>query len=453
MSIPPSPAALRPDRKALFRVRMASGIGATIEWYLSFAYISAAGLIFSQQYFAAVGPNALIVSLGSVAASFIASPLGGVIAGHFGDRYGRKATLIATLSLMGVASLGIGLLPTYSQIGVAAPTLLVVFRFLQGLSTGGEWGGAALMSVEYAPPRQRGFYGVFSQIGTPTGLVLSTGVFFLMQLVTTPDQFAAWGWRVPFFISVLLVAVGLKMRTAISETPAFAEIKETATEVRVPLKEALQHHGWQMTLAGGSFIANILAGYLLIGYLLSYTSNSLHMDPGAVLFMLMLAAVVWIAFTVLGGRWSDRLGRRRTMALGYGIMGVWIVPMFLLVDTRSIIAVAVAVFGLAIALGLSYGPQSAMFAELFPPRLRYTAASLPYAVGGIVGGGFAPVIAQSLYTATGTSISIGLYVIAFVIISLLSLLGLRDRYFTGFADRTFKGGPEADVSLETRPSA
>jgi MFS family permease len=437
-----------PTPAELFRVRFASGIGSTIEWYLSFAYISAAGLIFSTQYFGALGPNALIVSLGSVAASFIASPLGGIVAGHFGDRYGRKATLVGTLAVMGLASLGMGLLPTYDQIGVTAPVLLVVFRFMQGLSTGGEWGGAALMSIEYAPAHRRGIYGIFSQIGTPAGLVLSTGVFFLIQTLTTPEQFAAWGWRVPFFISVLLVVIGLKIRTSISESPAFAEIKASDSELRVPLKEALQHHWWQMFLAGGSFVANILAGYILIGYLLSYTSNSLQMDPNITLFVLMLAALVWIVATVLGGSWSDRLGRRRMMTIGYVLMGLWIVPMFMLVDTRSIIAFAVAVFVLAVALGLSYGPQSAMFAELFPAHLRYTAASLPYAVGGIVGGGFAPAIAEWLLQSTGTSLSIGVYVIVFVLISLLSLLLLRDSYFTGFPDRSFKGAPTVEEATQ-----
>lgn len=448
MTTSASPARSGPTPAELFRVRFASGIGSTIEWYLSFAYISAAGLIFSTQYFGALGPNALIVSLGSVAASFIASPLGGIIAGHFGDRYGRKATLIGTLAVMGFASLGMGLLPTYDQIGLAAPVLLVLFRFMQGLSTGGEWGGAALMSIEYAPAHRRGFYGIFSQIGTPAGLVLSTGVFFVIQILTTPEQFAAWGWRVPFFISVLLVVIGLKIRTSISESPVFAEIKEANSELRVPLKEALQHHWWQMFLAGGSFVANILAGYILIGYLLSYTANSLEMDPDVTLFVLMLAALVWIVATVLGGSWSDRLGRRRMMSIGYVLMGLWIIPMFMLVDTRSIIAFAAGVFILAVALGLSYGPQSAMFAELFPAHLRYTAASLPYAVGGIVGGGFAPAIAEWLLQSTGTSLSIGVYVIVFVLISLLSLLLLRDSYFTGFPDRSFKGAPTVEDATQ-----
>lgn len=428
-----------PSKEALRRVRIASGIGSTIEWYLSFAYISAAGLIFSKYYFEALGPNALIVSLGSVAASFIASPLGGIVAGHFGDRYGRKATLIGTLVLMGVASLGMGLLPTFDQIGVAAPVLLVLFRFLQGLSTGGEWGGAALMSVEYAPARHRGFYGVFSQIGTPAGLVLSTGIFFIVQQLTTPEQFEAWGWRVPFLFSVVLVVIGLKIRTSIEESPAFSEVKETQAEVRVPLAEALKLHWKSMTLAGGSFIANILAGYILIGYLLSYTANQLKMDPGATLLALMCSAVVWIAATVAGGSWSDRIGRKPVMAIGYVIIGVWIVPMFMLVDTKTIAGFTIGVFGLAIGLGLSYGPQSAMFAELFPAHLRYTAASLPYAVGGIVGGGFAPAISEWLLQTTGTSLSIGVYVIIFVVISLLSLALLRDRFFQGFPDQSFKG--------------
>ena len=427
------------DPRQLFKVRLASGIGSTIEWYLSFAYISAAGLIFSTQYFGALGPNALIVSLGSVAASFIASPLGGVIAGHFGDRYGRKATLVGTLAVMGAASLGMGLLPTHDQIGVLAPVLLVTFRFMQGLSTGGEWAGAALMSVEHAPSSKRGAYGVFVQIGVPAGLVLSTGVFFLIQLLTSPEQFQSWGWRIPFFISVVLVLIGLKIRTSVSESPVFAEVRESHTEVRVPLKEALQHYSKQMFLAGGSFVANILAGYLMIGYLLSYASNALSMDPQPVLFVLMMAAVVWIISTVLGGQWSDRFGRKKTMIFGYALMGLWAVPMFLLVDTGSILAFAFAVFVLAVSLGVSYGPQSAMFAELFPPRIRYTAASLPYAVGGIIGGGFAPAIAEWLLASTGTSLSIAVYLMGFVAISIACLFLLRDSYFQGFPDNSFKG--------------
>lgn len=423
-----------PTPSELVKVRFASGIGSTIEWYLSFAYISAAGLIFSQQFFGALGPNALIVSLGSVAASFIASPLGGILAGHFGDRYGRKSALIGTLVIMGFASLGMGLLPTYSQIGIAAPILLVVFRFLQGLSTGGEWGGAALMSVEYAPPNKRGAYGIFSQIGTPAGLVLSTGVFFVLQTMTSPEQFESWGWRVPFFISVVLVFVGLKVRTSISESPVFADVQQAHDESALPLAEAVRGYSRKMILAGGSFVANILAGYLVIGYLLSYTANTLGMNSQAVLFVLMLAALVWIGSTVLGGAWSDRFGRRRVMVVGYVMMAAWAIPLFLLVDTANLGAFTLAVFVLAVALGLSYGPQSAMFAELFPPRIRYTAASLPYAIGGIVGGGFAPAISEWLVETTGTSLSISVYLIVFVAISLASLAAMRQSDFTGFAD-------------------
>lgn len=422
-----------PSRAQLRNVRLASGIGSTIEWYLSFAYISAAGLIFSQQYFGALGPDALIVSLGSVAASFIASPLGGIIAGHFGDRYGRKATLIGTLCVMGVASLGMGVLPTYEQIGMAAPVILVILRFIQGLSTGGEWGGAALMAVEYAPEKKRGFYGVFSQIGTPAGFVLATGSFFLVQALTTAEQFTSFGWRIPFFISVALVLVGIKIRTSIEETPAFAEVKREHIEARIPLKEAFKGYTVHMALAAGAFMANILAGLLLIGYFLPYTTSGLKMEAGPVLLILMFASMVWIGSTLWGGVLADRFGARKAMMGGYILLALWAVPMFWLIDSRSLVAFALAVFVLAIGLGVSYGPQSSLFAALFPPRIRYTAASLPYAVGGILGGGFAPAIAEGLHQATGTSMAIAAYIVVFMAASIACLVAIKARHLQGFA--------------------
>jgi len=448
MPTPTSPSTAIPTARQLLTVRLASGIGSTIEWYLSFAYISAAGLIFSQQYFGALGSDALIVSLGSVAASFIASPLGGIIAGHFGDRYGRKATLIGTLTVMGLASLGMGILPTYSQIGAAAPVILVVLRFIQGLSTGGEWGGAALMAVEYAPAEKRGFYGVFSQVGTPAGFVLATGSFFLVQASMTASQFESFGWRIPFFISVALVLVGIKIRTSIEETPAFSEVKREHSEARVPLAEAFRGHTLHMVLGAGAFMANILPGLLLIGFFLPYATTALKMDSGPVLLILMFASLVWIGSTFWGGTLADRFGSRNTMIYGYVLLGLWAVPMFLLIDSRSLLAFAVAVVVLAIGLGISYGPQSSLFAALFPPRIRYTAASLPYAVGGILGGGFAPAIAAGLLQATGTSLSIALYVVVFQVMSIGCLFAIRSRHLKGFADSVEQivAVPAADAS-------
>ncbi|WP_115787614.1 MFS transporter [Arthrobacter silvisoli] len=434
-----------PTRRQLRNVRLASGIGSTIEWYLSFAYISAAGLIFSKQYFGALGPDALIVSLGSVAASFIASPLGSIIAGHFGDRYGRKATLIGTLAVMGIASLGMGLLPTYAEIGMAAPILLVVLRFVQGLSTGGEWGGAALMAVEYAPAKKRGFYGVFSQVGTPAGFVLATGSFFIVQALTTAEQFDAFGWRIPFFISVALVLVGLKIRTSIEETPAFAEVKKDHSEARIPLKEAFNGYTLHMALGAGAFMANILAGLLLIGYFLPYTTTGLKMDAGPVLLILMFASLIWIASTFWGGVLADRIGAKKAMMYGYILIGAWAIPMFVLIDSRSLVNFAIAVFVLAVGLGVSYGPQSSLFAALFPPRVRYTAASLPYAVGGILGGGFAPAIAEELLQTTGTSLAIAVYVMVFMALSIGCLFAIRNRHLQGFNARHYSEA-EAAVS-------
>ncbi|PXY22739.1 MFS transporter [Prauserella muralis] len=416
------------DGSQVRRVVGASLVGTTIEWYDFFIYASAAGLVFGTQFFPALdAATGLLASFASLGVSFVARPVGGVIAGHLGDRFGRKAVLIATLLLMGVSTVGVGLLPAYDSIGVAAPVLLVVLRLLQGLSAGGEWGGAALMSVEHSPPGRRGFFGSFPQIGVPIGLLLANLVFFTVSAATTEEQFLSWGWRIPFLLSVVLIAVGFFVRAKVSESPVFAELRERKTRRSAPLIEVFQGNRRELVVAIGLFIANNMVGYILIAFTNSYGTRTLGLTGSTMLLVGMVGAVAWGVFTLLAGRWSDTWGRRRTYLVGTLAMGAWAFPFFLLFDTRSVPLMLLSVIVLAFGLGLTYGPQAATYAELFPSAIRYSGVSFAYAFGAILGGGFAPLIATWLVELTGTSLSVSAYMLLVCAVSLVAVLALRER--------------------------
>ena len=414
------------------RVVAASAIGTTIEWYDFFIFSTSAALVFSTQFFSALDPaTALLASMATLGVTFIARPFGSAITGHYGDRIGRKKMLILTLGVMGAATVAVGLLPTYQQVGILSPILLVLMRCLQGFSAGGEWAGAALMAVEHAPPEKRGIYGSSSQIGTPIGLILANGIFLLMVSVTTEEQFLAWGWRIPFLLSVVLIFLGFYIRNKVHESPVFAEMKATQREARAPLAQIIREHKRPVALAAATFLANNMVGYIFLSFLLSYATNTLQIPRPTMLSIVIGGSFSWLAAILFSGWVADRIGARRIFIVGFGAMLVWCIPFMMLVDTASVLAISVATVILTVTLGLSYGAQSALFASLFPTRVRYSGASLAYAFGAILGGGFAPFIATWLTQRTQSGLSVGIYMLVMVAISLVATVMIRPSDMVG----------------------
>ncbi len=400
-------------------------VGTTIEWYDVFIYAQAASLVFAPLFFAPSAGFAEIVSLATIGISFLFRPLGAIVAGRFGDRLGRKKMLVLTLLLMGGATTLIGLLPTYTGIGVAAPILLIVLRIVQGFSAGGEWGGAALMAVEHAPRHKRGLFGAYPQIGVPIGLILATGVLWLITSLTTEDQFLSWGWRIPFLFSVVLIVAGYLIRRVVEESPVFQEMLTRKAHSSAPLRDLFRANTRNVVLTALIFVANNAAGYLLIAYFIGY-GTSLGLSRPSVLAATVAGAVGWLVFTLWAGGLSDRIGRVRTFQIGYAALFVWMIPMFLLMQTADVLLFTLAVVVLSFGLGLSYGPMSAMYAEMVPPQVRYSGVSIGYALGAILGGAFAPTIAQALVQSTGTAVSVGGYIMVLAVISIIAVSLVRE---------------------------
>ncbi|ANY10125.1 MFS transporter [Pseudonocardia sp. HH130630-07] len=418
------------------RVAVTSAIGTTIEWYDFFIYSTAAALVFNSQFFSTLSPaSGTLAAFATLGVGLIARPLGGVVWGHFGDRLGRKRMLVASLLLMGVATVGVGLLPTFAQIGVAAPILLVLLRLLQGLSAGGEWGGAALMSVEHAPPQRRGRFGSFPQIGVPAGLILAQLVFLAVSNATTPEQFAAWGWRIPFLLSLVLVVVGMVIRLRVEESPVFATLRANRSRSRAPIVEVFAHRRRELVLASLSFVANTAIGYVFLAYLLSYGTRVLGVERNTMIAVVVIGSLSWLVSIVLAAIWSDRIGRKPVYLVGSVLLVLWPVPFFAILDTAGFAAMSLAVVVLTVGLGLSYGPQAALFAEMFEARYRYSGASFCYAVGAVVGGGFAPLIAEALQQAYGSSLAVALYMVAVAVISLVAVVLIRETHRPGVPAR------------------
>ncbi|MFG0233189.1 MFS transporter [Achromobacter sp. 413638] len=415
------------DRKVL----AATLVGSTIEWYDYFIYSQAAGLVLGALFFAPFTQNnpewALILSFATVGVAFLFRPLGAIICGHLGDRYGRKRVLAATLILMGSATALIGLLPSYAVLGVWAPVLLVGLRVLQGFSAGGEWGGAALMAVEHAPAHRRSLFGAFPQIGVPMGMIVATGVLWCLTTAIGMERFMDWGWRVPFLLSVLLIVVGTFIRRAVEESPVFLEMQARKRASAAPLGQLLRRHPREVLLTALIFVGNSAAGYLLVGFFISYGSRALKMPAQQVLMACTLAAGVWLATTLLGGWLGDRIGRVRTFQIGYVLLALWAVPMWGFIDAADIGQFTAALVILALPLGLTYGPQAALYAEMFPAGVRYSGISVGYALGSILGGAFAAMIAQWIISATGKSWMVGVYVIAMALVSLVAVSLVRER--------------------------
>ncbi|MGK0715564.1 MFS transporter [Leucobacter sp. W1153] len=422
--------------RELRRVAAATVIGTTIEWYDFFLYASAAGLVFGKLFFEPAGPQAAtIIAFATVGVSFLFRPLGAFLAGHFGDRIGRKSMLVITLILMGVATTLIGFLPTYDQVGILAPILLMALRILQGLSTGGEWGGAVLMAVEHAPADQRGRMGAFPQIGVPIGLLLASGVLALMTGVISPgEQFLEWGWRVPFILSFVLIVVGIVVRRAVEESPVFTEISERKEQTKIPIVELFRKHWLLVVLAALTFAGNNAAGYMTTGgYIQNYATMPLAdgglvgMERTPVLLAVAGASVVWLIMTFAAGTISDRIGRKKTYIFGWIAFLAVIFVLFPLVNTGNVWLMFLGLSLFAIGNGFTYGQQAAYFAELFPASIRYTGVSITYAIGAILGGAFAPMIAAWLVASTGSATAVAFYIAAVMVIAFVATLVLRDR--------------------------
>ncbi|MFV8395341.1 MFS transporter [Corynebacterium hindlerae] len=407
------------------RVLAGSMVGTTIEWFDFFIYAQAAGLVFAAQYFNPASNSspalAQIVSWASIGISFLFRPLGAIIAGHLGDRFGRKLVLVLTLFGMGGATVAMGLLPNYATIGIAAPLILVLLRIIQGLSAGGEWGGAALLAVEHAPVNRRSYFGSYPQIGVPAGMFLATVFMLALTRLTTDEQFNAWGWRIPFLSSLVLIAVGYFIRKMVEESPVFAELQQLQKESSAPVGVLFKNHTKDVFIAAFIFAGCNAAGYLAIAFFNSYGTKVLGLPKSQVLLVSLLGSVTWLIGTIWSGLWGDQFGKVRTFAWAYVAMIVYAIPMWLLIDTRNIYLFGVAALILGLLLGATYGPQSALYAEMFPARIRLSGVSISYAIGSIFGGAFAPMIAQMLLNKTGSSLSIGGY-IAFI--SLLSLIAV-----------------------------
>jgi metabolite-proton symporter len=416
-------------RQMMRRAVVSSAAGTTIEWYDFFLYGVAAALVFPQKFFPGSDPYVgTLLAFSTYFVGFVARPVGAVLFGHYGDRVGRKTALIATLVLMGGATVGIGLVPDYSRIGIWGAVLLTFFRVLQGIGVGGEWGGAVLMAGEWTDPKRRGFTTSFAQFGAPAGMVLANGALAVMSLTTSEDAFLSWGWRVPFLLSVVLVFVGLYIRVGVLETPVFARLRARGRVERTPVVQVLRHHWREVVLTALLRSGQQTPFYIFTTYVLTYATQQLGFDRGLILAFVMIQALVSMAAIPWFGHLSDVIGRRRITAIGCMVMIVFPFLYFALLDTRIIWLVF-----LAITLGLpsqdlQYGPQAAFIAERFPGTLRYSGASLGYQLASITAGGPAPIVALYLYQRFQTSTAVAAYVALTALISLVCVWLLRDRH-------------------------
>jgi metabolite-proton symporter len=411
-------------RGSLRRVVAASVVGTSLEWYDFFLYGTAAALVFGDLFFPGADPLVgTLLAFATYAVGFVARPVGGVIAGHYGDRAGRRNVLVVTLLVMGVSTCAIGLLPTYETIGVAAPILLVTLRFVQGLGLGGEWGGAVLMVSEHGDQRRRGLYASWPQVGVPAGNLLAAGVLALLAAVLTDEAFTAWGWRIPFLLSAVLVLVGLWIRLRVEESPLFQQVEETATRARAPLIEVVRSYPRQLAIAFGARIGTDVAFYVFTLFILTYATEQVGLSKSAALNAVLIGSALQLVLIPAFGALSDRVGRRPVYMAGAVGAAAWAFAFFPLLDTG---AVVIAATGGLIFHALMYGPQAAFIAELFGTRVRYSGASMGYQVAGIFGGALAPIIAVALLAAWGSWVAVSVYVVAALAVTVVALVAARE---------------------------
>jgi metabolite-proton symporter len=406
------------------QVLFASVIGTTIEFFDFYIYATAAVLVFPRLFFPASDPaSAMLASLATFAIAFLARPIGSALFGHFGDRIGRKTTLVAALLTMGLSTIGIGMLPTYRTIGVVAPLLLAVCRFGQGLGLGGEWGGAVLLAIENAPPGKRAWYGMFPQLGAPVGFILSGSVFLVLSKWLTNEQFFAFGWRIPFLASAALVLVGLYVRLTITETPVFRDALNRKERVRVPMLVVFREYPRALVMGTMASLATFVLFYLMTVFALSWGTTALGYSRDKFLVMQLFGILIFALTIPVGAVMAER-GRRRTLiwvTVAIGAFGLVMAPMFVAGTSWAVIMMAL---GLAL-MGLTYGPLGTVLSEIFPTTVRYTGSSLAFNFAGIFGASLAPYIATWLAKNYGLQY-VGYYLCAAAILTLLGLLGTRE---------------------------
>ncbi|MFM1896216.1 MAG: hypothetical protein RLZZ385_1290 [Pseudomonadota bacterium] len=438
------------------KVALTSLAGTSIEWYDFFLYGTAAALVFPTLFFPqSESPMvALILSFSTFAVGFIARPLGGIVFGHYGDRIGRKRTLVIALVMMGAATTLIGLLPTYGTIGLAAPLILVLLRFVQGLAIGGQWGGAMLLVTETAPPEQRGYYGAYAQAGAPVGVILANLAFLAISGAVSEEAFFSWGWRIPFLASVILIGISMYVQLHLEDTPAFKALQQVKQQqlhtgedvmapddafekiaaekvppamARSPILEAIRLYPGRITLAAGAFLSIQVTFYILIAFVVAYGSSAagLGLSRNTMLAAVLIASAIQIPAQFWAAAYSDRKGRRGVFMAGAILSGVWAFILFPLIDTGNFVLITAAICGGLIFLGMQYGPQAAFFTELFSTHVRYSGASLGYQIGAIVGGALAPTIAVLLWNSYGI-IWVSVYIALAAVLTLWSVWMLTE---------------------------
>ncbi|MEZ0073457.1 MFS transporter [Planotetraspora sp. GP83] len=404
----------------------ASLIGTTIEWYDFFLYGSAAALVFNKLFFPTEDElTGTLLAFLTYAIGFVARPLGGLVFGHYGDRLGRKQLLVISLLMMGGATFLIGCLPTYATLGAAAPLLLTALRLVQGFALGGEWGGAVLLVSEHGDPRNRGFWASWPQAGAPGGNLLATGVLALLAAVQPDDAFLAWGWRIPFLLSGVLVLIGLWIRLTVAESPVFQEATREPAP-KAPILGVLRHHWRDVLVAIGARLAENVSYYVITAFVLVYATTAAGLPKGTVLNAVLIGSAVHFITIPLWGALSDRLGRRPVYLIGAAGAGLWAFAFFPLIDTKSFGLVTLAVTVGLLFHGAMYGPQAAFFSELFATRMRYSGVSIGYQLASIVAGALAPIIAVALLKSYDSSLPVSVYVAGAAVLTLIAVFTARE---------------------------
>lgn len=417
------------EKKQMRRILVASLVGSSIEWFDYFLYGTVAALVFNQLFFVNEDPTiGLLLSYASFALAFFIRPFGGVIFSHIGDRIGRKKTLVITLSLMGVATFGMGLLPTYQAVGIWAPILLITLRLVQGLGIGGEWGGALLLAVEYAPAEKRGLFGAIPQMGVTIGMLLGTVALSIMTLLPE-NAFMTWGWRIPFIFSALLVFFGLWIRKGIDETPSFKKVKESGEVPKLPIVETLKNYWREVLIAVGAKVVETAPFYIFSTFVVSYATANLGFSRTATLTAVMIATIITTILIPFMGMLSDKIGRKKLFIGGTIGMALFAFPYFWLLQQKSVLLLIVAT---VIGLGVIWAPITAvlgtMFSEIFDARIRYTGITLGYQIGAALAGGTAPLVATALLNRFNNSyVPVAIYIIFASVLSLAAIWAVKDR--------------------------